>query len=132
MKLQLIVHPRTQQILSASVSRGKRHDLTIFKRSNVRPHRETEILADAAYNGIKREHTCSRTPQKSSKHHPLTAEQRTSNRQLARERLVVEHVIRRIKIFRIFKETYRHRRRRVRLRLTLIAALCNLMRRLPI
>ena len=127
----MIVHPITQPILSTSVSRGKVHDLTLFRRSKLRPHPETEVLADAAYNGITREHACSRTPRKSSKHHPLTAAQRASNRLLARKRLVVEHVIRRIKIFRILKGTYRHRRRRVQLRLTLIAALYNLMRRLP-
>ncbi|WP_438503503.1 hypothetical protein [Deinococcus alpinitundrae] len=38
----------------------------------------------------------------------------------------VEHVIRRLKMFRILKEVYRHRRRRFSLRVHLIAALCNL------
>ncbi|MEM7737896.1 MAG: IS5/IS1182 family transposase, partial [Deinococcota bacterium] len=33
---------------------------------------------------------------------------------------------RRLKVFRVLKETYRHRRRRFALRLTLIAALYNL------
>ena len=38
-------------------------------------------------------------------------------------RILAEHVIRRLKVCRILKETYRHRRRRFALRLNLIAAL---------
>jgi hypothetical protein len=41
----------------------------------------------------------------------------------------VEHVIRRLKVFRILKETYRHRRRHFYFRVNLIAARCN---RIPI
>ena len=58
----------------------------------------------------------------------LTDEMRQDNRVLAHTRQGVEHVIRRLKIFRIFKGVYRHRRRRFSLRLHLIAALCNLSR----
>jgi hypothetical protein len=62
---------------------------------------------------------------KKSKLHPLTKEQKQENRQLSRERFLVEHVIRRLKIFRILAERYRNRRKRFGLRFNLIAALCN-------
>jgi hypothetical protein len=39
--------------------------------------------------------------------------------------VVVEQVIRRLKIFRVLAERYRHRRRRFGLRLRLIAGLYN-------
>ncbi|WP_158591548.1 transposase family protein [Deinococcus cavernae] len=55
----------------------------------------------------------------------MTPAERAANRRLACERLPVEHVIRFIKIFRILKGTYRHRRRRFQLRLTLLCALYN-------
>jgi len=54
---------------------------------------------------------------------PLSKEQKAHNRSLAKERILAEHVIRKLKVFRILKETYRHRRRRFGLRLNLIAAL---------
>ena len=44
---------------------------------------------------------------------------------LARERIVIEHVNRRLKIFKILAERYRNRRRRFGLRCNLIAALYN-------
>lgn len=44
---------------------------------------------------------------------------------LASKRIFIEHIFRRLKVFRILKDTYRHRRKRFALRLHLIAALYN-------
>jgi len=44
---------------------------------------------------------------------------------LSRERFVIEHIIRSLKIFRILAERYRNRRKRFGLRFNLIAALYN-------
>ena len=76
-------------------------------------------LADRGYQGLDKIHANSRTPAKKSKHHPLTPEQKIANRELARRRILAEHVIRRLKIFRILSERYRNRRKRFRLRSTL-------------
>ena len=62
----------------------------------------------------------SRTPWR--KKTPL--EQRATHT-LASERVLVENVIRRLKVFRVLKETYRHRRRRHGLRTHLLAGLYN-------
>ncbi|WP_407543020.1 IS5 family transposase (plasmid) [Deinococcus radiomollis] len=129
MKLQLLIHPVTSKILCVATGRGATHDLRLLRESKTPIHPETELIADAGYQGIQHQHAFTRTPKKASKHHPLTDAQRASNRQLARVRLPVEHVIRRLKVFRIMKETYRHRRRRFHLRVNLIAALCN---RIPV
>jgi len=125
--LQLLVHPVTRRILCVTTGRGATHDLRLLRESKTPIHAETELLADAGYQGIHHQHALTRTPKKASKNHPLTDDQRTDNRHLARVRLPVEHVIRRLKVFSILKETYRHRRRRFHLRINLIAALCNRM-----
>ena len=83
-------------------------------------------LADAGYQGLADLHTNSQTPKKKSKHHPLTLEQQAANCELAHQRIFVEHVIRKVKIFRILSERYRNRRRRFGLRFNLIASLYNL------
>ena len=131
MKAQLLVHALTHQIICTATSRGATHDFTLFKQSRTPVHPETEIKADAGYQGIQKCHALSRTPKKATKHHPLTPAERAANRQLARERLPVEHVIRFIKIFRLLKGTYRHRRRRFQLRLNLLSALYNHTQALP-
>jgi len=82
-------------------------------------------LADAGYQGLVELHANSQTPRKKSKHRPLTPEQKAANRELARQRIFVEHVIRRLKIFRILSERYRNRRKRFALRFNLIASLYN-------
>jgi hypothetical protein len=50
---------------------------------------------------------------------------RRANRELASRRIDCEHVIGKLKVFRILMERYRNRRRRVGLRVNLIAAIYN-------
>jgi len=64
-------------------------------------------------------------PFKKPKGGELSKEQKRENRELARKRIVVENVIRYLKIFRIVTEKYRNRRRRFGLRFNLIAGLYN-------
>ena len=56
---------------------------------------------------------------------PGSNEQRLSNQRLAKRRVVIEHINRLLKIFRILSERYRNRRRRFGLRFNLIAGLYN-------
>ena len=71
-------------------------------------------------------HPNSQTPVKKSKLHPLSQEQKASNRTLSRKRILIENIIRKLKIFRILSERYRNRRKRFGLRFNLIAAICNM------
>ena len=102
------------------------HDFKLFQQSRVALQPKTECLADSGYLGLRKRHDNSRLPNKRSKLHPLTDVQKKDNRQLSRERFVIEHIIRSIKIFRILAERYRNRRKRFGLRFNLIAALYNL------
>nr|WP_233554741.1 transposase family protein [Deinococcus cavernae] len=95
----MLVHALTRQIIGTATSRGATHDFTLFKQSKTHVHPETKIKADAGYQGVQKCHLLSQTPKKASKHHPLMPAEKAANRQLARERLPVEHVIRFIKIF---------------------------------
>ena len=70
-------------------------------------------------------HANSQIPAKKSKLHPLTREQKAANRELASQRIFYEHVIGRLKVFRILSERYRNRRKRFGLRFNLIAAFYN-------
>ena len=53
--------------------------------------------------------------------------QKQINREVSRRRIVVEHVIGRLKRFRIVSERYRNRRQRYGLRMNLIAGILNWM-----
>ena len=125
LKSQLILHPKSHTILATAFAPGKVHDFELFTRSGVEFSEKTCCLADSGYQGLQKLHENSQTPRKKSKHHPLTSEEKAGNRALARQRIGVEHVIRRLKVFRLLSERYRNRRKRFSLRFNLIAGLYN-------
>lgn len=122
----MIVNQKSQEIIATAFGNGKQHDFQIFKASRSALSAHICSLADAGYQGLAELHHNSSTPAKKSKLHPLTKEQKANNRKLARQRILVENVIRRLKIFRILSERYRNRRKRFSLRFNLIAAIHNL------
>lgn len=128
LKLQVLINVATHMIMCVASSFGSMHDLTLFRTSGVQLPIETALIGDAGDQGIWKDHPHAITPHKATKTAPLTDELRQDNRVLAHTRQCVEHVIRCLKIFRVLKEVYRHRRRRFALRLHLIAAICNLTR----
>ena len=91
LKLQLMVHPVTCQILCVTTGHGATHDLRLPQESKTAIRPDTELLADAGYQRIQHQHTFTRTARKASKHHPLTDIQRADNCRLARARLPVDH-----------------------------------------
>lgn len=97
----------------------------MWKESKIRLDKEQELFGDKGYQGIQKLHKKSRIPQKKTKNKELTIEQKKANRQLARERIVIEHIHRYLKRFRILSSRYRNRRRRFGLRLNLIAGIYN-------
>ena len=114
-----------KRILATAFWAGKTHDFTLFKASALPLQQDTCCLGDSGYQGLQNQHENSRTPYKTSKHHPLTPEQKHHNKSLSQERLLVEHVIGWLKRFRVVCGPYRNRRKRLGLRFNLIAALYN-------
>jgi IS5 family transposase len=123
LKSQIVVDGRTRQVICTAHGRGPVHDFALYQRSNLELHESLEVLADSGYQGLEKLHEKGRTPRKKPRKSELTDEQKQSNRELARRRVVVEHVIRSLKIFRILAERYRNRRQRFSLRFNLIAGL---------
>jgi transposase len=86
---------------------------------------QIEILADKGYQGIQKKCCKTRIPIKKKRKQKLNREQRKFNRQLAKERIIVENIHRHLKIFRILSSRYRNRRHRFGLRFNLIAGIYN-------
>jgi uncharacterized protein (DUF2344 family) len=82
-------------------------------------------LADKGYQGMQQIHANSRIPYKKKSTEKLSKEQKKFNRTLASERIIIEHIHRSLKIFRILSSRYRNRRRRFCLRFNLIAGIYN-------
>ena len=83
-----------------------------------------KIQVDSGYQGIQKLYPApAQLPYKSTKSKSLTKDQRKQNHCLVADRVVIEHVIRALKIFKILTYPYRNRRKRFHLRLNLIAGL---------
>ena len=107
---------------------GTAHDFRMFKESLVGVLPENIFfLLDSGYQGANDYFGNALIPHRASKHNPLTDEQMAWNTMIAKLRVPVEHKIREIKIFRIYKETYRGKGQRGLERFKIIAALCNFM-----
>lgn len=113
------------KIICVAAGKGRMHDFRLFKESRTRLNSQVRVKADSGYQGIAKVHPQSEVPHKRSKRKPLTREQKAYNRSVSSERVYVEHVIRKLKVFRILAERYRNRRKRFSLRVNLIAAILN-------
>lgn len=120
-----MVDGTSKEVICTAHGRGTTHDFALYKQSQLELHESLELLADSGHQGLSELHERSRTPKKRSKKRQLTKDERRANRELSRRRIVVENVIRSLKIFRILLERYRDRRKRFSLRFNLIAGLYN-------
>lgn len=122
----MVIERSSKKIICVHVADGRRHDFRMFKESRLPILQQTKVQADSGYQGIQKRHSNSEIPKKGSKKKPLTKADKKANRKLSASRVLVENVLRTLKIFRILAEKYRNRRRRFGLRLNLIAAIINL------
>jgi DDE superfamily endonuclease len=82
---------------------GPKNDLTLWRSRPAEFSENQRFLGDAAYVG---EPSIS-TPQKKPRLGQLSPEQKVENRQKSKKRVRVEHLIRRVKIFRVASEKFR-------------------------
>jgi transposase len=130
LKTQVLIHQQTQQILALEVGLGRQHDFALCRATLPVLPPTTVLLADSGYQGLAalQKADAVMIPFKSRKKQPLSDEQKEYNRQLSRQRIVIEHVFARLKVFKILAHRYRNRRQCFEIRAKLIAALCNLQR----
>ncbi|MDR2202999.1 MAG: hypothetical protein LBE76_01580 [Nitrososphaerota archaeon] len=83
------------------------------------------FLADSGFHGILAFHKNSEIPKKKSKYHPLSVTEKVENRRISQERIFVENVIAKFKVFKILSNKYRNRRKRYGLRMSLICGIYN-------
>ena len=120
---------QSEQILCAEVFCGKAHDGTIFKKSlHIAPG--ILVLLDSGYRGVQKVHANSLIPIRHKEDIARLSEEEQLNRKkrnkaISSPRMKIEHVIGRIKRFKIISEKYRNRRKRFALRLNLLCGIVN-------
>ncbi len=95
------MNKKTQQVICTAFSNGKLHDFRLFKESKIQIRPEINVLTDTGYQGLQDIHSKIQMPKKKSKKKPLTKDDKKRNRQLSKERVLNEHIIARLKRFKI-------------------------------
>ena len=93
---------------------GAQHDMRLARRHITELYPYKIVIADKGYQGLAK--TGLQTPKKKSKHHLLNKQDKEANRRLGKLRTVIEHINRKLKIFKILSLPYRNRRKRFGLR----------------
>jgi len=117
------VKPRKVRIAAVCESvPGKVHDKKIYDGTRAVSPPDARRTGDTAYLGTPLE-----TPARKPRGGELTAGQKEKNRKVARRRIVAEHGIGKMKVWRIASERYRNANRRHTLIMKNVAGLHNLM-----
>ncbi len=126
-----MVDQLTKQIIFTAYGKGREHDFSRFKSSQVQLQPAVMCLADKGYQGSAKIHPKSRTPKKKPRGAIISAQDKHLDRQLAKLRVIREHVNRTLNIFKFLSDRYRNRTKHFCLRFNLIAGLYNYELKLP-
>ena len=129
MKFQVVIDRKKEQIICTELFNGKAHDGTIFKKTTP-IHPAILLLGDSGYRGIQKVHANTLLPIRHKEDiAKLSDEQKAMrkarNKAISSIRMKIEHVIGRVKVFKIIAERYRNRRKRLGLRFNLICGIVN-------
>ena len=124
----------TEQIICTELFNGKAHDGAIFK-ATTRVHPDILILADSGYRGLHKVHAHCLYPIRHKADIDKMSEEekskrKSSNKKISSVRMKIEHIIGRVKVFKIVAERYRNRLKRLLLRFNLICGIVNYEMRL--
>ena len=116
---------KPQRLRIAAVSEsfpGSVHDKKVYDKARVITPPDVRRTGDTAYIGTPLE-----APTRKPRGGELTASQKEKNRKVSRRRIVAEHAIGKMKVWRIASERYRNPTRRHTLIMKNVAGLHNLM-----
>jgi len=122
----LIVNAKTHEIICTAHAQGSCHDFKLYEASvGSGVSKKVKMRADSGYQGLLRLHANSELPRKKPKGGELTAQEKAENRRIARERILIESINAKVKVFKITANKYRNRRKRFALRMSLICGIIN-------
>jgi hypothetical protein len=125
LKSQVVADKNSRRVICTAFCNDKKHDFRLYKESKMYPHKDTKLLTDSGYQGIKKMHANTEHTKKKSKKNSLTKDDKKHNQELSRDRVDNENVIGKLKRFKIIFDKYRNRRKRFGVRFNLIVATYN-------
>ncbi len=135
-KTQITVNKNGLIVHKTRHARGSTHDYALFKHNHPHLPDVVSLGVDLGYDGIKTDYPelgCEvpfkrRSPgrgKRGVKAKELSADQKSFNQKLSKERVIVEHTFSRVKKFRIWAEEFRNRLRHYNTMTEIVCGLVN-------
>jgi hypothetical protein len=121
----MVVDGLSGKVICIHEGKGSTHDFELFKQSGIHMTDFILFVGDKGFQGICDIHANSITPFKKPRNRELTADQKRFNSKLSKFRILIEHVNRRIKRFKILQIRYRNKQRKHLLRISLVCGINN-------
>jgi hypothetical protein len=119
---QMIILPDGSDLVDVVAGEpGPKSDITLFRENRVRFDQKQRFKGDKAYQG----EDLITTPIKKTRNRELTPEQKEQNKKFSAKRILVEHRIRSVKIFRVVQERFRLNPQKYK---QVILTICGLVR----
>lgn len=107
----VVADRRTRKVKLLGRTRpGRVHDKKAAEQDDFCFPKRSKLLKDSGFQGYDPPGVRTRQPKKKPPKGELTPEEKAANRELARERVVVEHAIGGVKVFHIVRDVYRNHR----------------------
>ena len=121
----IVIDGLSGKVICVYEAKGSVHDFEIYKRSGIHISDFILLIGDKGFQGISDIHPNSLIPYKKPKKGMLTKHEKQSNSKLSKVRILIEHLNRRIKRFKILQIRYRNKQLKHLLRISLICGFHN-------
>lgn len=110
-KTQLIINKKGLIIHKSRHTKGRKHDYELYKETHPSIPPDVEVEVDLGYQGIEKDfpEIKAKIPRKKPRGKERSKEDKRYNKKCSRERVIVEHVISRMKKFGAMGEKFRNR-----------------------
>jgi len=126
-KNQITVNNRGYILHKVGYKKGRKHDYDVYKKNHPVIPKEVITVVDLGYIGIEKDfpEQLSALPFKRKRNQDLSPEEKEYNRIHAKERIVIEHTICRLKKYRIMSDVFRNKLRKHNKVSDIVAGLVN-------
>jgi len=126
-KNQITVNNRGYILHKVGYKKGRKHDYDVYKKNHPVIPKEVITVVDLGYISIEKDfpEQLSALPFKRKRNQDLSPEEKEYNRIHAKERIVIEHTICRLKKYRIMSDVFRNKLRKHNKVSDIVAGLVN-------
>ena len=126
-KNQIMVNNRGYILHNVGYKKGRKHDYDIYKRNHPVTPKEVVNVFDLGYLGVEKDFPkqLSSLPNRKNRNQKISEEERCYNKDQSKRRIVIEHIICRLKKYRILADVFRNRLRKYNKVTDIVSGLIN-------